>query len=107
MVESALTRKEIQPAADGGIDGLPSTFTPGRNLLFLTLAASVAVTREFSNVVAGVCQTDYSGYPDCRRVFVDSFEDTFLLATGKSIKVHTPLMLLSKVDTWALASRLG
>jgi 7-cyano-7-deazaguanine synthase len=106
LVPSALTRKHIHPMMDGGLGGLPSTFTPGRNMLFLTVAASYALAHEIKHIVAGVCQTDYSGYPDCRRIFIDAFEHCFLLATGRVVKVHTPLMFLTKAQTWELAGKL-
>lgn len=85
---------------------LPSSFTPGRNALFLTLAASRAFLQGIPNIVTGVCQTDYSGYPDCRRVFIDSITATLSLAMGMDFKIHTPLMYLTKAETWKLAKAL-
>lgn len=101
--------------ADRPVDGthpsdssLPATFVPGRNLLFLSLAAAYAYNREIFDLVAGVCQTDFSGYPDCRRVFVESMETTVSLAMApKDFRIHTPLMYLDKADTFKLADDLG
>jgi 7-cyano-7-deazaguanine synthase len=90
-------------------EGLPSSFVPGRNLLFLTLAAAVAVKEGAHDIVTGVCQTDYSGYPDCRRSFVDSLEATLAAAMPSSalpLRILTPLMWLTKAETVQLARRL-
>jgi 7-cyano-7-deazaguanine synthase len=88
--------------------GLPATFVPGRNLLFLSVAASFAYSRDIFDLVAGMSQTDYSGYPDCRRAFIDSLEMTLSLAMApKSFRIHTPLMYLDKADTFKLAQDLG
>lgn len=87
--------------------GLPSSFVPGRNALFLTTAASYAYTRGIFDLVGGMCQTDYSGYPDCRRVFVDSLQTTVSLALDKDVRIHTPLMYLTKAETWKMAKDLG
>ena len=93
-------------------ENLPSSFTAGRNMLFLTIAASYGYGKDIFDLVTGVCQTDFSGYPDCRRVFIDSMETTLTLAmqktTGPSdFRIHTPLMYLSKAQTWKLASDLS
>lgn len=85
---------------------LPSSFVPGRNALFLTLAASHAYTRGITDLVGGMCQTDYSGYPDCRRVFIDAMETSLSLALDVDIRIHTPLMYLTKAETWKLANDL-
>lgn len=90
--------------------GLPTSFVPGRNLLFLTLATAIAVREGASDIVTGVCQTDYSGYPDCRRDFIDSLEKTLGLAMPSSagpFHIHTPLMNLTKAETVKLAKQLG
>lgn len=115
MVSSAtaLTR-EGQSAikAEGGyLDseaprGLPTSYVPGRNLLFLTLVGTLAVVRGVRDIVTGVCQTDYSGYPDCRRVFVDAMEQALTLAmpsTAGPLRIHTPLMFLTKAETVRMA----
>ncbi len=86
---------------------LPASFVPGRNALFLTIAASFAYTRGVHDLVGGMCQTDYSGYPDCRRVFVDAQQTALSLALGRDVRIHTPLMYLSKAETWKLAKDLG
>ncbi len=85
---------------------LPASFVPGRNALFLTIAASHAYNRDICDMVGGMCQTDYSGYPDCRRVFVDSLQTSLSLAMEKDFIIHTPLMYLTKAETWKLAKEL-
>ncbi|GBD00312.1 7-cyano-7-deazaguanine synthase [bacterium HR18] len=86
---------------------LPASFVPGRNALFLTLAASYGFTRGIHDLVGGMCQTDYSGYPDCRRAFIDAMERALSLALDTTIRIHTPLMHLTKAETWRLARELG
>ncbi|MEL6705682.1 MAG: 7-cyano-7-deazaguanine synthase QueC [Bacteroidota bacterium] len=105
---SALTEheKDVSAAHDLAPD-LPASFVPGRNAVFLTVAASFAYTRGITDLVGGMCQTDYSGYPDCRRVFVDSLQTTMTLALDRDLRVHTPLMYLTKAETWKLARDLG
>ena len=91
-------------------EGLPTSFVPGRNLLFLSIASAYAVSRGARNVVTGVCQTDYSGYPDCREAFVQALEKAVTLAMPSSagpIRLHTPLMHMTKAETVKLALRLG
>ena len=85
---------------------LPSSFVPGRNITFLSVAASIAAARNIFNLVGGMCETDYSGYPDCRRNFIDSMETSLSLGIQQQIKIHTPLMLLNKAQTWKLAKDL-
>jgi len=92
-------------APDGA--GLPNTFVPGRNLIFLGLAASAAYLAKTSHLVGGMCETDFSGYPDCRRGFLDSLEETLRLGLGAEVTIHTPLMWLNKAETWQLADNLG
>jgi len=105
---SALTRPAIAVRADGGLGGLPSTFTPGRNLVFLTVAASYAVSHDSADLVTGVCQTDYSGYPDCRRATIDAVELAIKLGNALDVfRIHTPLMDLTKAQTVQLAVDLG
>jgi 7-cyano-7-deazaguanine synthase len=105
---SALTEHEKDIAGQHEqAPNLPASFVPGRNALFLTLAASYAYTRGICDLVGGMCQTDYSGYPDCRRVFVDSQQTTLSLALEKDVRIHTPLMYLTKAETWKLAHDLG
>lgn len=87
--------------------GLPSTFVPGRNLLFLVLAGALGYRRAIPNLVGGMCETDYSGYPDCRRETLDAQMRALFLGTEYPLRLHTPLMELDKAATWALAERLG
>ena len=86
-------------------DGLPNTFVPGRNLLFFTLAAALASRRELRHLVGGMCETDYSGYPDCRDDTLKSLQVTLNLGMGSRSCIHTPLMWLDKAQTWALRIR--
>ena len=88
-------------------DGLPNTFVPGRNLMFFTLAAALASRRELRHLVGGMCETDYSGYPDCRDDTLKSLQVTLNLGMGTRSVLHTPLMWLDKSQTWALADTLG
>ncbi|MCA9211953.1 MAG: 7-cyano-7-deazaguanine synthase QueC [Planctomycetales bacterium] len=105
---SALTEHEKDVSAAHEKDGsLPASFVPGRNALFLTLAAGHAYTRDISDLVGGMCQTDYSGYPDCRRAFVDAICVSLSLAMEIDFRIHTPLMYLTKAETWKLATELG
>lgn len=105
---SALTEHDKDVSAAHELNSnLPASFVPGRNAVFLTLAASYAYTKSISDLVGGMCQTDYSGYPDCRRVFVDSLQTAMTLALEKDIRIHTPLMYLTKAETWKLAYDLG
>jgi 7-cyano-7-deazaguanine synthase len=87
--------------------GLPSTFVPGRNLVFLTYAAALADRRGLAHLVGGMCETDYSGYPDCRRVSLDAMQSALRLGLDRDLTVETPLMRLTKAQTWALAKGLG
>ena len=88
-------------------NGLPSTFVPGRNLFFFTLAAAVAYRRGISILVGGMCETDFSGYPDCRRVTMDALQQALSLGTDKEFEIATPLMWIDKAQTWEMASKLG
>jgi 7-cyano-7-deazaguanine synthase len=90
-----------------GAKGLPNTFVPGRNLLFLTLAGALATRRGLGVLVGGMCETDFSGYPDCRRATLDAQETTLRLGLDAPLRIETPLMHLTKADTWALADTLG
>ncbi|WP_340613449.1 7-cyano-7-deazaguanine synthase QueC [Xenorhabdus thailandensis] len=102
---SSLTRDSI-PVPDfceSEKSGLPSTFVPGRNILFLTLAAIYAYQVEAEVVITGVCETDFSGYPDCRDEFVKALNKAVSLGIARDIRFETPLMWLNKAETWALA----
>ena len=87
--------------------GLPSTFVPGRNLLFLTYAAAIAYRRDIKHIVTGVCETDYSGYPDCRDDTVKAMQLALNLGMAARFVLETPLMWIDKATTWALAEQLG
>jgi len=101
---SALTdRREIEMRANG----LPNTFVPGRNLLFLTLAASLAYRRDIDVLVGGMCETDFSGYPDCRDDTIKSQQVTLALGLGQRMTIETPLMWIDKAAPWDLAEQLG
>jgi len=88
-------------------NGLPNTFVPGRNLLFLTFAAAVAYRRGLQNLVGGMCQTDFSGYPDCRDDAMKAQQVTLNLGMATEFVVAMPLMWLNKAETWGLADALG
>ncbi len=88
-------------------DGLPNTFVPGRNIVFLTYAAALAYRRGLRRIVAGMCETDYSGYPDCRDDTIKSLQVTLSLGLDRRLVLETPLMWRDKAATWALAQGLG
>jgi 7-cyano-7-deazaguanine synthase len=102
--DTALTRER---AIDFEASGLPSTFVPGRNLVFLAFAGAVAYRRGLSRLVGGMCETDYSGYPDCRRATLDAMGQAMSMGLDRETPVDTPLMYLDKAQTWALADELG
>ena len=97
---------DVEPEVDPDTQ-LPNTFVPGRNLIFLTYAAAFAYQRGISNLVTGVAQTDYSGYPDCRNDTIESLQNTIRLGMETEVTIHTPLMWLSKAETVLLAKQLG
>jgi 7-cyano-7-deazaguanine synthase len=102
--DTALTRNvEIEMREQG----LPNTFVPGRNLLFVTFAACVAYRRGLKHIVGGMCETDYSGYPDCRDDTIKALQAAINLGMEARFVLHTPLMWIDKTATWALAERLG
>lgn len=102
--ETALTTdRQIETDARG----LPTTFVPGRNLVFLAYAAALADRRGLAHLIGGMCETDYSGYPDCRRDTLDAMEQALILGLERDLKVVTPLMRLTKAETWALAAEAG
>ena len=106
LTKNALTdRKQAITKQEGG--GLPSTFVPGSNHVFLSTVAIYAYQLGIHNLVAGICQTDYSGYPDCRDKFVKSLEKTLSLAMDYEFKIHAPLMFLTKKETVKLMKKLG
>ena len=89
-----------------GEDGLPNTFVPGRNLVFLTFAAALAYRRGISHIVGGMCETDYSGYPDCRDETIRALQAALNLGMSKQFELHTPLMWLDKAapGSWRMSS---
>ncbi|MDQ0197808.1 7-cyano-7-deazaguanine synthase [Neobacillus ginsengisoli] len=106
LAPSALTRDDIE--VKEGEDGeLPSSFVPGRNLIFLSFAGILASQIGSAHIVTGVCETDFSGYPDCRDIFVKSLNVTLNLSMNAQFVIHTPLMWLNKAETWGLADTLG
>jgi 7-cyano-7-deazaguanine synthase len=106
LAPSALTRDDID-VKDGEEGGLPSSFVPGRNLVFLTFAGILASQIGAKHIVTGVCETDFSGYPDCRDIFVKSLNVTLNLSMDSQFVIHTPLMWIDKAETWKLADELG
>lgn len=100
-IEQSRNGSEVNP------EKLPNTFVPGRNLIFLTFAAAYAYRRSIENLVIGVAQTDYSGYPDCRENTLNSLEQTLRLGMEYNITIHSPLMNVSKADTVEMAVKLG
>jgi 7-cyano-7-deazaguanine synthase len=104
MSDTALTR---DVAIAMGADGLPNTFVPGRNLVFLTFAAALAYRRGIVHIVGGMCETDYSGYPDCRDETIKALQTALSLGMARPFELHTPLMWLDKANTWVLANQLG
>lgn len=87
--------------------GLPDTFVPGRNLFFLTVAAAYAYRQCINNIVIGVCETDFSGYPDCRDDAIKAMQVALNIGMDSRFIIHTPLMRINKAETWAMAKRLG
>ena len=107
LTSNSLTREDI-PVEETKPEGTPpNTFVEGRNHLFLSYAAIYAKTHDITDIVTGVCETDFSGYPDCRDMFVKSLNVTLNLAMDYNFVIHTPLMWLNKADTWAMADKLG
>ena len=104
---SSLTRDNIPVPTESSGAGLPSTFVPGRNILFLTLASIYAYQVKADTVITGVCETDFSGYPDCRDEFVKALNKALALGMDYTLRLDTPLMWLNKAETWALADDLG
>ena len=90
-----------------GANGLPTTFVPGRNVMFLTAAAALGYRRGIAQLVGGMCETDFSGYPDCRDGAVQATAKALSLGLARDVKVHTPLMWIDKAATWRLAAELG
>lgn len=106
LAPNALTRDDIEIKM-GENGEPPSTFVEGRNMLFLTFAGVLAKVKGARNIVTGVCETDFSGYPDCRDVFIKSLNVTLNLAMDYKFVVHTPLMWIDKTQTWEMADKFG
>ncbi|MFC6117949.1 7-cyano-7-deazaguanine synthase QueC [Macrococcoides bohemicum] len=101
---NALTSHDVAITHDNNV---PNTFVPARNLLFMSFAAALAYQIEAKHIITGVCETDFSGYPDCRDNFIKSLNVTINLSMDVNFEIHTPLMWLNKKETWALADALG
>lgn len=108
LAPNSLTRKDI-PVDESIPDGetTPNSLVEGRNMLFITFAAILAKTKNIRHLVTGVCETDFSGYPDCRNVFIQSLNVTLNLSMDYQYVIHTPLMWLDKAQTWELADKMG
>ncbi|EGQ9501656.1 7-cyano-7-deazaguanine synthase QueC [Vibrio cholerae] len=104
---SSLTRDDIPVSHELQSNGLPNSFVPGRNILFLTLAGIYAYQIGATTVITGVCETDFSGYPDCRDEFVQAMNQALAKGMDLPLMIRTPLMWLNKAETWALADQLG
>jgi len=106
LSSNSLTDSSVMMDSEQTGSTLPNTFVPGRNLLFISMAAVVARERKIANLIIGVSQADYSGYPDCRDSFIRSLNETLNLAMDEQFVIHTPLMQLDKSAVWRLADEL-
>ncbi len=104
---SSLTRDDIEVSHELQENGLPNSFVPGRNILFLTLSGIYAYQIGADAVITGVCETDFSGYPDCRDEFVKAMNSALVKGMDRELVIETPLMWLDKAQTWALADKYG
>lgn len=108
LAKSSLTEKTDHNKKSHINKDLPASFTSGRNILFLSIAGSYASNMRINDIITGVCQTDYSGYPDCRRTSIDAMQNVLSLAYGNGdFRIHTPLMYLTKAETWKMAKDLN
>lgn len=107
LSESSLTNSSVQMDDEKPADSFPNTFVPGRNLVFLSFVAIQARTKGIRNIVTGVSEADFSGYPDCRDSFIRSLNVTLNLAMDYPFVIHTPLMWRNKAEVWALSDELG
>lgn len=105
LTPNALTQHDLK--IEDTEDGIPNTFVPARNLLFLSFAGALAYQIKAKHLITGVCETDFSGYPDCRDSFIKSMNVTLNLSMDRDFVIHTPLMWLDKAQTWELADNLG
>ena len=107
LAKSSLTEKSNHNEKSYINNDLPASFTSGRNILFLSIAGSYAAELGINDIITGVCQTDYSGYPDCRKTSIDAMQNVLSLAYGNGdYRIHTPLMYLDKAQTWKMAKDL-
>lgn len=107
LAPNSLTDSSIEMDKEQPEGSFPNTFVPGRNLLFLTFAATIAYAKNIRHLVIGVSEADYSGYPDCRDNFIHSANATLNLAMDKNFRIHAPLMSLDKMGVWRVADELG
>ncbi|MBF6596853.1 MAG: 7-cyano-7-deazaguanine synthase QueC [Fermentimonas sp.] len=107
LAPNSLTDKGLLMDKEKPDKSYPNTFVPGRNLLFLTFASTIAYPKDLRHIVTGVSEADYSGYPDCRDTFIKSANATLNLAMDKQFVIHTPLMWRTKKEVWQLANELG
>src|SRR5665647_684618 len=107
LAPNSLTRSDMEVDKEAPKDSVPNSFVDGRNLLFLTFVAVFAKQRGINNIITGVSQSDFSGYPDCRDVFIKSLNVTLNLAMGYDFVIETPLMWINKAETWKMAYDLG
>lgn len=107
LAPNSLTDSNIEMDKEKPAGSHPNTFVPGRNLLFLTFAATIAYSQGIKHLVTGVSEADYSGYPDCRDTFIRSANATINLSMEYQFVIHTPLMWLNKMDIWKMADELG
>lgn len=107
LAPNALTRDDIEVDSNAPVEGTPNTFVDGRNMLFITYAAIFAKGKGVNDIITGVSESDYSGYPDCRDVFIKSISTTLNLAMEYQFDIITPLMWLNKEETWKMSDELG
>ena len=107
LAPNSLTRDDMQVDSDAPEEGTPNTFVDGRNMLFLTFAAVFAKQKGVTDILTGVSQSDFSGYPDCRDEFIKSLKVSLNLAMDYEFDIITPLMWIDKEETWELADKLG
>jgi len=107
LAPNSLTRQDILVDKDAPVEGTPNSFVDGRNQLFLTFVAIFAKQRGINTIITGVSQSDFSGYPDCRDVFIKSLNVTLNLAMDYQFEIVTPLMWINKAQTWKMAYELG
>lgn len=107
LAPNSLTRADIEVDKEAPKDGVPNSFVDGRNMLFLTFVGVFAKQRGINHIITGVSQSDFSGYPDCRDVFIRSLNTTLDLAMDYQFVIHTPLMWIDKKETWKMAYDLG